>query len=890
MIVNGAKVYPVESIGTKVPAGVNEEGDAYTGGVIDDLNGYKETDYNKLAESLNAKFSEYPIDITIYGVDNKELFAWVYTDNMVTFDSKKGAIIYVQPQVEIYTNPEAELQDGTWYGRDDKKTTVVEITVADKTVTNIKTITGEQEGESYEEALEKAKEKSTYGDFSTYEAADPSKFAGGSGSKEDPYKISNAEELIYLSDSINADTDWEGIWFEQTADISLRGIDWTPIGWALEAEIDGAHKTYCAYPFQGNYDGAGHIVSDLTIGSENAPSALLTLGLFGYTCGEYVTNDVPTKDTRAVRLADIHLKGVSIYGRTQNKLYAGALLGMGQEGIIIDRCDAEGVLIAETSDSHCQAGGLVGSGLRGVMTNCWTNVNLSGKTDVGRVYAGGLIAASNRVTIINAYTLGETSSASTQSNKTFVGGIDGMEGGIHINCYSMGNVSSAKFTDSIGANNGLMGGISVNKACYFNSESVLSIAGSPVAVQATGANYSNATDEAIGKTKEEITSKEFAKELNQNIATLEDTLKVVNDELDGGSHLCYYTGDGSDLEAWTVKDDKVVFGDTQKSHQIGKVSLPKQNYSFTGEAQMPEATVLDEEGNILVEGTDYKVSYSNNINAGTATVTVTGIGNYFGTAATTFTIAPLNINTIRVSPIDDQIWTGKKITPTMSTDVAADNYSVSYRNNVDPGTATITLIGKGNYTGTKMVTFRILFTDMTKNYEFDNAIFWALDSGITTGYLVNGNSDGTFRPWDSINRAAVVTFLWRASNCPEPKTTASFKDMPADTDANQDFRKAISWAAENGITTGYDDNTFRPWEKCNRAAIVTFIWRLKGKPAAIKNATFKDMTGISDFDKAISWGVSNGIITGWKEDNTFRPWRECNRAATVVFLNRLKGE
>ncbi len=150
------------------------------------------------------------------------------------------------------------------------------------------------------------------------------------------------------------------------------------------------------------------------------------------------------------------------------------------------------------------------------------------------------------------------------------------------------------------------------------------------------------------------------------------------------------------------------------------------------------------------------------------------------------------------------------------------------------------------------------------------------ERGIVTGY-----SDGSFRPNSKCNRAAVVTFLWRLAGRPEPWDMATFDDM---TD-NDEFNKAISWAAEEGITTGYDDNTFRPWNTCNRAAIVTFLWRYAEEPWPRSMATFNDMTDNWEFNLAISWAAENGITTGY-DDNTFRPWNTCNRLAVVSFLCR----
>ncbi len=158
-------------------------------------------------------------------------------------------------------------------------------------------------------------------------------------------------------------------------------------------------------------------------------------------------------------------------------------------------------------------------------------------------------------------------------------------------------------------------------------------------------------------------------------------------------------------------------------------------------------------------------------------------------------------------------------------------------------------------------------------------VYWAVENNITTGW-----KDNTFRPLDPCTRSAVVTFIWRMAGKPAPTKMASFKDMTT----NDDFNKAISWAAENDITTGWKDNTFRPWEPCNRASIVTFLWRYAGKPSAGGMASFKDMTENKDFNQAISWAAEKGITTGWS-DNTFRPWNTCNRLSVVSFLYRYAG-
>ena len=335
---NPLTVDPVESIGTKVPSGVNDEGDAYTGGLVDKMTGYHAEGYAAIAASLNETFAAFPIDITVFGLDNSALKNWTYDEDakLVTLSDTNGTVTYVKPDCETVVKPEQKLQDGTWYGRDDAKTTVVEITVVDNEITETKVLSGSESGDAYDAALAKAQYKATYGDFSHYEAADSSRFAGGSGTEADPYRIANEAQLRYLSYSLNADVDWSGVYFRQTADITLTD-EWLPIGWALNGEVNGKKTAIAAYPFRGSYDGGNFTISGLTIGSESAPADQMASGLFGLTAGEYSTNDQPAGGEQVVRLSNIHLRNIDINVATRYETFTGGLVGSGRSGgITID--------------------------------------------------------------------------------------------------------------------------------------------------------------------------------------------------------------------------------------------------------------------------------------------------------------------------------------------------------------------------------------------------------------------------------------------------------------------------------------------------------------------------------------------------------------------------
>ena len=162
---------------------------------------------------------------------------------------------------------------------------------------------------------------------------------------------------------------------------------------------------------------------------------------------------------------------------------------------------------------------------------------------------------------------------------------------------------------------------------------------------------------------------------------------------------------------------------------------------------------------------------------------------------------------------------------------------------------------------------------------FYEAILWAVEEGITTG------TDAThFNPNGKCDRATIVTFLWRAAGKPEPTTT---ENPFVDVKESHFFYKAVLWAYENGITTGIDATHFNPYGKCTRAQVVTFLWRAEGKPAPTSTeSTFTDVTNAKEFYyNAVLWAAENGITNGINA-TTFGVNSICNRAQVVTFLYR----
>ena len=173
------------------------------------------------------------------------------------------------------------------------------------------------------------------------------------------------------------------------------------------------------------------------------------------------------------------------------------------------------------------------------------------------------------------------------------------------------------------------------------------------------------------------------------------------------------------------------------------------------------------------------------------------------------------------------------------------------------------------------------FTDVPEDSFYIDPVLWAVEKGITTGA-----TETLFNPEGDCLRGHVVTFLWRAAGSPEPTSTYNpFSDVTE----NDFFYKAVLWAVENGITNGTSATEFSPYKECNRAQVVTFLWRSQGSPDSAAEVTFTDVEEGQFYTTAVAWAVENGITNGMG-DGTFGILITCNRAQVVTFLYRTLAE
>ena len=181
--------------------------------------------------------------------------------------------------------------------------------------------------------------------------------------------------------------------------------------------------------------------------------------------------------------------------------------------------------------------------------------------------------------------------------------------------------------------------------------------------------------------------------------------------------IIWYTYDGSEIGFYAISQTNL------SDHKVTRISVPMDNvtisglndeYTYTGSEIKPRCT-LTYEGQTLEEGKDYRISYSHNIDAGEASITLTGMNSFKGTVTRNFNIEPKSVKNLSISlPKSSYTFTGYYVDPepivhdgTKLLDSKRD-YRIFYDNDLEPGTATLTIRGRGNYDGDKSINYKII--------------------------------------------------------------------------------------------------------------------------------------------------------------------------------------
>lgn len=215
-------------------------------------------------------------------------------------------------------------------------------------------------------------------------------------------------------------------------------------------------------------------------------------------------------------------------------------------------------------------------------------------------------------------------------------------------------------------------------------------------------------DSTTGKTVQ-LPFSEFKEPSWQSSGSKMDTSKL--------NEFAIYAGGNTSVKSGVVyMDDICAYKDTpvsDNSIDSCSITLAQSNYTYDGTAKKPAVTVKDG-SNVLKNGVDYTVSYKNNINAGKATVTISGIGSYKGSVSKSFTISAASLDDCTITlGASTNYFRGTRVKPVVTVKmngktVDASNFSLSYTDNLFVGTGKVTITGKNNFTGKSVKTFEIV--------------------------------------------------------------------------------------------------------------------------------------------------------------------------------------
>lgn len=181
------------------------------------------------------------------------------------------------------------------------------------------------------------------------------------------------------------------------------------------------------------------------------------------------------------------------------------------------------------------------------------------------------------------------------------------------------------------------------------------------------------------------------------------------------------------------------------------------------------------------------------------------------------------------------------------------------------------------YDNTPQAPNAVITEEVSGEKYYTGAVEWAVKNRLTNGETANNFAADTL-----CTRAEIIAFLWRAAGCPKTSYDAGFVDVPYDAY----YRDAVNWAVRCYIVEGTSATTFSPDNICTRGQAVTFLHRAS-EYRSYKGGynPFADVVNGAYYRDAVSWAYSLGIAKG-TSDTTFSPDEICNRAQIVTFLYR----
>lgn len=364
---------------------------------------------------------------------------------------------------------------------------------------------------------------------------------------------------------------------------------------------------------------------------------------------------------------------------------------------IIDNCHNR-----NTEISGAGGGGEIGgiaaiNADTGKITNCSSTGTITGS---GIYFAGGIVGE-NTGEICNSCNIGDinvvgVTGAFSDYARAQIAGIGGITGGGWaaqngkvLNCYNAGKITVPTDVPYAGL---ISSALSTVVANNFWDEATAEI----------GIQYSGVTSNNKRKTASEMQTVAFVNELNAN------------------------RGDNAaDWLEWEIRSGESTYPVQVKRVRITdcQITLDNTPIVYDGTEKTPGISIVYR-GKTLVNGIDYKLACQNNINAGTATVAIEGIGLYMDDTTREFTIACADISQAAAA-VDSTnlVYDGSAKTPGVTVIYAERNltdgedYTAEYQNNINAGMAQVILSGKGNFTGSLTQNFTINKATQTFYYS-----------------------------------------------------------------------------------------------------------------------------------------------------------------------------
>ena len=730
----------------------------------------------------------------------------------------------------------------------------------DSDVNDVKTISGATQSstaikEAVQNALKSAKEED--------------------GSESNPYVIANIDQLKAFADAVNKGNSYAGKYVVLGANLDLSEIAiWAPIGNSDHGKTNA---------FAGTFDGKGYTVSHVNCGKAGAAASYEAIGFFGVVSGTVKNLNVQI---------DKFYNTYSGYN-----IAMGGLVGILESKAVIDHCSVTGPDFALSDEGTAAKviGGLVGQmKSNSLVANSWSDIYISaGSLALNtQISVGGICGQQAQNSLIaNSASFGSVVST-VMTGKLRVGGLVGQTSGAIYNCYTssttkatlMGTDFKADDAAATKAIGHLIGSSTTGAAlydCYYDKNadqfSNSDMAGDPSEGkterrQATGweNGSEDKTDESCieAKTASDLASKNFADTLNNN------QKNSIMKEADA-----YFTANGllnsqvADLEdqlekgfrKWALTGDRVLFGDTAVvTVDVESIALQKQQEVAYGTAKsslnLPKTV---------------EVTLSN---GKTATLSVNwACDTYDGNKAGDYTFKGTLLLTDGITnPKSLKAYVVVKVQPKQDGGNTGGGGSGGGGGGSSGGGSSSGGSGNTGNNGSSSTPFLDIRTHWAKS---------AIESAVAKG-LFAGTSPTTFHPDQAMNRAMLVTVLYRMEN--EPAAEGRGKRF-ADVSAGAYYAKAVAWASDKGIVAGYSETQFGPEDTITREQLAVILNRYatyKGyntsKTADL--AAFQDADQISEWARVpVQWANVMKLLNG-RTSTTLAPKGSATRAEVAKIL------